>query len=76
VPPMLTSREEEDVVEAGICRMAIIEGLESASIGSSVEDNIAWTSGFSILITRNNDGNLISDREVVTSFVPNAMKSY
>ena len=74
MPPMLTCRKEEDIMEAGVCGMAVVEGLKSASVSSLVEDDIAWTGGFSDLVTRNDDSNLVSDREVVTSFVPDAMK--
>ena len=76
MPTMLTGREKKDVVEAGVSWVAIIERLEGVGVGSLVEDDVAWTDSFSILVARNDDCDLVPNREVVTMFVPNTVEPY
>jgi hypothetical protein len=76
MPPVLSSGEEEHVVKTGIGGVAIAQGLESFGVGSSVEYDIAWTGGIGILVSGDNDCNLVGNREVVTAFIPNAVKPY
>jgi hypothetical protein len=73
VPPVLTGREEKNIVEAGICRVAIMEALESIGIGSSVEEDVTWASDFGIFVPSDDDSDLVGNREIVMSFVPNAV---
>ena len=72
MPPALTGREEEDIVETGIRRVAIVEGLERIGLISLMKGNITWASGFGVLVSRDNDCDLIDNREVMASFVPDA----
>ena len=76
VPSVLTSREKEDVMEAGVSGMTVMERLESVGISSLVEDDIVWANSFHILVARNNDSNLVSNRDIVTMLVPNPMEPY
>lgn len=76
VPSVLTSREKEDIMEAGVSGMTVVERLESVGISSLVEDDIAWANSFRILVARNNDGDLVSNRDIVTTLVPNTMEPY
>ena len=62
MPPVLSSGEEENIMETGIGRVTIVQGLESIAISSAVEDDITWTSGISIFVSRDDDCNLISVR--------------
>ena len=74
MPPVLTSGEEKDIVEASIGGVAIIEGLEGSIISSSMQDNIAWASSLSVLITGNDNSDFVGDQEVVALFVSNAVE--
>ena len=74
MPPVLSSGDEENIMETGIGRVTIAQGLESIAIGSAVEDDIKWTSSISIFISRDDDCNLISNWEVVTAFISNTVE--
>lgn len=74
VPPMLVSGEEENIVEAAIGGMAIVEGLEGVVVSSSVWCDITWANSFSVLITRDDHSILVGNWKVVIPLVPNTVK--